>query len=50
MTSDGRTSGITMPSIDAQLKAVQMAYEEAGVDPRETLYVEAHGEKSLDSG
>lgn len=43
VTSDGRTPGITMPSIEAQLRTVRMAYAAAGIDPNETLYVEAHG-------
>jgi acyl transferase domain-containing protein len=44
--SDGRTSGITMPSIDSQISTIRTAYLEARLDPRETFYVEAHGEES----
>lgn len=43
VVSDGRTPGITMPSPDAQFAAIQRAYKVAGLDPRETVYVEAHG-------
>ncbi|KAK8144539.1 hypothetical protein G3M48_005656 [Beauveria asiatica] len=41
--SDGKTSGITMPSPDAQYHTIMRAYESAGLDPCNTLYVEAHG-------
>lgn len=40
---DGRTPGITMPDFDAQKALIQKAYAAAGVDPRDTVYVEAHG-------
>ncbi|KAL6713727.1 hypothetical protein ACLMJK_008219 [Lecanora helva] len=43
VTSDGRASGITMPSVDAQLDTIKLAYDQAGLDPRDTTYVEAHG-------
>lgn len=43
VVSDGKTPGITMPSPDAQFAAIQRAYKVAGLDPRETVYVEAHG-------
>lgn len=42
--SDGRTPGITMPSCEIQTRMVQRAYERAGLDPRDTTYVEAHGQ------
>ena len=41
--SDGRTAGITMPSCEIQTRMMQRAYERAGLDPRDTTYVEAHG-------
>ncbi|KAM3433240.1 hypothetical protein NHJ13734_006549 [Beauveria thailandica] len=41
--SDGKTAGITMPSPDAQYHTIMRAYESAGLDPCNTLYVEAHG-------
>lgn len=43
VVSDGKTPGITMPSPDAQFAAIRRAYKVAGLDPRETVYVEAHG-------
>ncbi|KAM3565547.1 hypothetical protein ARSEF4850_001360 [Beauveria asiatica] len=42
--SDGKTAGITMPSADAQYHTIMRAYESAGLDPCNTLYVEAHGQ------
>ena len=44
VSSDGRTAGITLPSVHGQIQALQMAYTNAGLDPSETFYVEAHGE------
>ncbi|KAM3517070.1 hypothetical protein NHJ13051_009322 [Beauveria bassiana] len=41
--SDGKTPGITMPSSAAQLDTIRRAYQQAGLDPRQTVYVEAHG-------
>lgn len=41
--SDGRTPGVTMPSSDIQRRMIQRAYQQAGLDPRDTTYVEAHG-------
>lgn len=43
VNSDGRTPGMTMPSKDAQVRMMRKAYAEAGLDPRQTSYVEAHG-------
>lgn len=40
---DGKTSGITFPSCDAQTLLMKSVYESAGIDPLETVYVEAHG-------
>lgn len=40
---DGRTPGITMPSQDAQQSLIQATYQEAGIDPSETDFFEAHG-------
>jgi phthiocerol/phenolphthiocerol synthesis type-I polyketide synthase C len=43
INSDGRKSGITVPSVDAQVALLQQAYAEAGIDPSAIDYVEAHG-------
>lgn len=40
---DGRTSGITVPSGDAQMAVMREAYAKAGIAPRDVAYVEAHG-------
>ena len=45
VNSDGRTLGITIPSFEAQSQVIRDAYNQAGVDPKETLYIEAHGRK-----
>ena len=44
---DGRTPGVTMPSQAAQVRMINRAYANAGLDPRETCYVEAHGKLYL---
>lgn len=41
--SDGRKSGLTVPSIDAQAALLTHAYAEAGIAPSDIDYVEAHG-------
>jgi acyl transferase domain-containing protein len=43
INQDGRTQGITVPSQRAQVKLIHKAYQMAGLDPRDTAYVEAHG-------
>lgn len=43
---DGRTPSVIMPSQAAQIRMIKKAYADAGLDPRETCYVEAHGEIS----
>ncbi len=40
---DGRTSGPTMPSPEAQERLIRSVYSQAGLDPLDTDYVEAHG-------
>jgi acyl transferase domain-containing protein/NADPH:quinone reductase-like Zn-dependent oxidoreductase/SAM-dependent methyltransferase len=42
-SSDGRTSGITLPSKDAQIELIRSAYRAAGCDTSLTGYFEAHG-------
>lgn len=44
VVQDGRTPGITMPSCDAQMSMIEKAYKQANLDPRDTPYVEAHGQ------
>ncbi|OJZ81972.1 hypothetical protein ASPFODRAFT_84885 [Aspergillus luchuensis CBS 106.47] len=41
--SNGRTPGITQPSIDGQISVVRKAYDQAGLSPSDTAYVEMHG-------
>ncbi|KAK2761661.1 Type I Iterative PKS [Arachnomyces sp. PD_36] len=41
--SDGRTSGVTQPSCHIQARMIRRAYEQAGLNPKDTTYVEAHG-------
>ncbi len=40
---DGTGGGLTVPSADAQAELLRRACAEAGVDPAEVQYVEAHG-------
>ncbi|KAF4440056.1 putative polyketide synthase [Fusarium austroafricanum] len=43
VNSDGRTAGITLPNGDAQEALIREVYANAGLDPAETGYFEAHG-------
>ena len=47
VNQDGRTPGITQPNKLAQTANMLRAYREAGLDPNETLYFEAHGTGKL---
>ncbi|OIW26902.1 beta-ketoacyl synthase domain-containing protein [Coniochaeta ligniaria NRRL 30616] len=40
---DGKTAGIFLPNGDAQEALSRSVYARAGLDPRETLFVESHG-------
>lgn len=40
---DGRTSGITMPSPEAQVINIRKCYASAGLDADQTMFVECHG-------
>jgi acyl transferase domain-containing protein len=40
---DGRTAGIYLPNADAQEELARSVYAKAGLDPRQVLYIEAHG-------
>lgn len=43
VNQDGRTPGITLPSVQAQEELIKSAYEAAGLDMADTAYFEAHG-------
>lgn len=43
VNSNGRNTGITLPSTRAQAQLIRAAYEQAGCDPAVTGYFEAHG-------
>jgi acyl transferase domain-containing protein/NADPH:quinone reductase-like Zn-dependent oxidoreductase/acyl carrier protein len=43
VNSDGRKSGLTVPSVAAQASLLVNAYREAGIAPNEIDYIEAHG-------
>jgi len=42
-SSDGRARGLTAPSLEGQVRAVERAYAKSGVEPSTVGYVEAHG-------
>lgn len=43
VNTDGRKSGLTVPSVDAQTALMRQAYEQAGISPADIDYLEAHG-------
>ncbi len=43
VNSDGRTTGISLPSGTAQGALLERVYREAGIDPEAIAFVEAHG-------
>ncbi|GFF58827.1 lovastatin diketide synthase LovF [Aspergillus lentulus] len=43
INQDGKTSGITVPSAEAQINLIKSTYETAGLDFSRTTYFEAHG-------
>ena len=43
LNSDGRTTGISLPSIDGQRGLLEATYDRLGLDPDELAFVEAHG-------
>ncbi|KAF7504184.1 hypothetical protein GJ744_002603 [Endocarpon pusillum] len=43
INANGKTSGITQPSIAGQEEVIRKAYRKAGIDARDTPYVECHG-------
>ncbi|MEV4432886.1 SDR family NAD(P)-dependent oxidoreductase [Streptomyces sp. NPDC049555] len=44
---DGHTTGLALPNARAQEELLRRAYAEAGVDPDELVYFEAHGTGTL---
>lgn len=43
VNTDGRKSGLTVPSADAQAALMTQAYAKAGISPADIDYLEAHG-------
>ena len=43
VNSDGRTTGLSLPSRTAQGALLREVYDRAGIDPEDLVYVEAHG-------
>ena len=43
VNSDGHSNGLTAPNPEAQVDVLQRAYADAGVNPSEVDYIEAHG-------
>ncbi len=43
VNSDGRTKGLAMPNQGAQEALLHRVYRDAGIDPSEITYIEAHG-------
>ncbi|QGU05713.1 polyketide synthase Pks13 [Corynebacterium comes] len=43
VNSDGHSNGLTAPNPDAQIDVLSRAYDDAGIDPAEVDYIEAHG-------
>ncbi|MBT2384488.1 SDR family NAD(P)-dependent oxidoreductase [Streptomyces sp. ISL-11] len=45
--SDGRTPGVSLPNPDAQEELLHTVYAQAGADPKDLVYLEAHGTGTL---
>jgi len=43
INQDGKTNGITAPSVKSQIELERSIYEKYGIDPETISYVEAHG-------
>src|SRR5512134_1134549 len=43
INQDGRTNGLTVPNADAQETLIREALRDAGVEPQDVQYIEAHG-------
>ncbi|MBX2800577.1 MAG: SDR family NAD(P)-dependent oxidoreductase [Myxococcales bacterium] len=46
-SSDGKGKGITAPNIHGQIRALQRAYADAGLDPWDVDLIEAHGTSTV---
>ena len=49
LNQDGKTAGISLPSSEAQAALMKLVYSSAGLDPKDTPYVECHGTVSASS-
>jgi len=47
MNQDGKTPGLNTPSSEAQAALSLRVYQEAGLNPADTSFIEAHGTVSL---
>jgi hypothetical protein len=47
MNQDGKTPGLNTPSSEAQAALSLRVYQEAGLNPADTSFVEAHGTVSF---
>lgn len=47
MNQDGKTPGLNTPSGEAQAALSRRVYQEAGLNPADTSFVEAHGTVSV---
>ncbi len=43
VNSDGRTSGVSLPSAESQAALLEALYRKAAIDPNDLAFVEAHG-------
>lgn len=43
INQDGKSFGITAPSSESQMKVIQNAWEQSGIDPEKIIYMETHG-------
>lgn len=43
INSDGRTSGVALPSTEQQAELLKQVYDEAGIHPAQLAFIEAHG-------
>lgn len=43
VNSDGRTVGMSLPNVDAQVALLRAVYRDAGIRPEQLAYFEAHG-------